>query len=190
MVGKEKNSGGAHRNVHVTSTSNMVAYWYGQIKGFPGGSHVTTAGSDGPRDETGRSAGAGRPALLWVVIVLLAAEFLLVAATAVFLVVELLVARPDSYPSAVAIVVLTVLATVWLGSIVLGALRGRAWIRGAAIVWQVLQFAVGFGSLQGVFADPAIGVALIVPAVAVVGLLLVPSVVAATSARDQEPHVY
>ncbi|WP_354593046.1 hypothetical protein [Frigoribacterium sp. PvP054] len=151
---------------------------------------MTTAGTDGPRDETGRSAGAGRPALLWVVIVLLAAEFLLVAATAVFLVVELIVARPDSYPSAVAIVVLTVLATVWLGSIVLGALRGRAWIRGAAIVWQVLQFAVGFGSLQGVFADPAIGVALIVPAVAVVGLLLVPSVVAATSARDQEPHVY
>jgi len=33
-MGKEKNSGGAHRNVRVTSTSNMVAYWYGQIKDF------------------------------------------------------------------------------------------------------------------------------------------------------------
>ena len=151
---------------------------------------MTTQGPDGPRETTDRSARGPRPALLWVVIVLLAAEFLLVAATAVFLLVELLVARPDSYPSAVAIVVLTLLATAWLGAIVLGALRGRAWIRGAAIVWQVLQFAVGIGSLQGVFANPTIGLALLVPAVAVVVLLLVPSVVAATSARDQEPHVY
>nr|WP_249407884.1 hypothetical protein [Frigoribacterium sp. CFBP 8759] len=121
---------------------------------------------------------------------MLSAEFLLVAATAAFLLVELLVARPDSYPSAVAIFVLTLLATAWLGSIVIGALRGRAWIRGAAIVWQVLQFAVGIGSLQGVFANPTIGLALLVPAVAVVVLLLVPSVVAATSARDSDPHVY
>jgi hypothetical protein len=151
---------------------------------------VTTAGPDGSRDETGRSAETPRPALLWVVIVLLAGEFLLVAATAVFLLVELLVARPDSYPSAVAILVLTLLATAWLGSIVVGTLRGRAWIRGAAIVWQVLQFAVGIGSLQGAFANSTIGLALLVPAVAVVVLLLVPSVVAATSARDQEPHVY
>jgi len=151
---------------------------------------VTTAGPDGPRDETDRSSVPRRPALLWVAIVLLAGEFVLAAATAVFLLVELLVARPDSYPSAVAIFVLTLLATAWIGSIVVGALRGRAWIRGAAIVWQVLQFAVGIGSLQGVFADPTIGAALIVPAVAVVVLLLVPSVVAATSARDQEPHVY
>ncbi|KQM25539.1 hypothetical protein IFT79_05685 [Frigoribacterium sp. CFBP 8759] len=151
---------------------------------------MTTAGPDGARDETGRSAETRRPALLWVVIVLLSAEFLLVAATAAFLLVELLVARPDSYPSAVAIFVLTLLATAWLGSIVIGALRGRAWIRGAAIVWQVLQFAVGIGSLQGVFANPTIGLALLVPAVAVVVLLLVPSVVAATSARDSDPHVY
>ncbi len=76
-------------------------------------------------------------------------EFLLVAGLAVTLVIELLVATPTSFASAVALTVLAVVAAAWLGAIVVGALRGQAWIRGAAIVWQVLQFAVGASAISG-----------------------------------------
>ena len=71
---------------------------------------------------------------------------------AVGLLIELLVARPTSYASAIALTVLAFIAAAWLGAIVVGALRGQAWIRGAAIVWQVLQFAVGAGAVTGSFA--------------------------------------
>ena len=123
---------------------------------------------DGPTD---RSATPRRGALVWLLVLLLAAETALLAVASAYLLIELL----------------TVLATVWLGAIVVGTLRGKAWIRGAAIVWQVLQVAVGVGSLQGATANASVGVWLIVPAVLVVVLLLVPSVVAATSQRDDSP---
>jgi hypothetical protein len=111
-----------------------------------------------------------RPALFWVLIVLLAAEFALVAALAITLLIELLVATATSVPSAIALTVLAFLAAAWLGAIIIGALRGQAWIRGSAIVWQVLQFAVGAGSIAGTFSTPAIGWPLV--AVAVVTFLL------------------
>lgn len=135
-------------------------------------------------DLPGGGGRGGRPVGLWVVAALLTAEFLLVVGVSAFLLFELLTVRPDSYPSAVALLVLSLVAAAWLGAVVLGALRGRAWIRGAAVTWQVLQVAIGVGSLRGQFAEPAIGWALIVPAVLVVGLLLTPRVVAATAARD------
>jgi len=148
----------------------MVAYWNRQIKDSQEGSSVTEQSGDTPPERTGRSA---TPSLLAV-------------ATA-YLLIEILTVQPDSYAAAAAILLLTLIATVWLGAIVVGALRGRGWIRGAAIVWQVLQIAVGVGSLQGTFANPSVGLWLIVPAVLVVVLLLVPSVVAVTSARDDAP---
>jgi len=148
---------------------------------------MSGTGENDPGTPTDRSTAPRRPALLWVLVVLLAAEFAVVAAAAGYLLVELVVAQPSSYASAVAVLVLTLIAAAWIGSIVVGTLRGRAWIRGAAIVWQVLQFAVGIGSLQGAFANASIGLWLIVPAVVVVVLLLVPQVVTATSRRDDVP---
>jgi hypothetical protein len=108
----------------------------------------------------------------WVLVVLLAAEFALVAVLAVTLVVELLVARAASLPSAIALTVLALIAAFWLGAIVIGALRGRAWIRGAAIVWQVLQFAVGAASITGQFAQPAWGWPLVITALVAFALLM------------------
>jgi len=152
-----------------------------------------TTGSQDDRDDPATGAPAGgpkgvRPVALWLLIVLLTAEFLLLAAVSAFLLVELVTVRPASYPSAVALLVLSLVATAWLGAVVLGTVRGRAWIRGAAVTWQVLQGAIGVGSLRGQFAEPAIGWALLVPAVLVVVLLLTPRVVAATSARDEQPR--
>jgi hypothetical protein len=125
-----------------------------------------------------------RPALFWVLIVLLAAEFLLVAGIAVTLVIELLVDTPTSFASAVALTVLAILAAAWLGAIVVGAVRGQAWIRGAAIVWQVLQFAVGAGAVSGTFSTPAIGWPLVVVAFATFVLLFTKPVVDATTHRE------
>jgi hypothetical protein len=107
-----------------------------------------------------------------VLLVLLAAEFLLVAGVAIALVVELLIATPDSYASAIALTVLAFIAAAWLGAIVVGAWRERPWIRGAAIVWQVLQFALGAGGVTGTFATPAIGWPLAIVAVVTFFLLL------------------
>ena len=121
-----------------------------------------------------------RHPLLLLLAVLLFAECALLVGATVYLVVELLVATPSSLASALFLTLLTAIAAVWLGFIAVNALRGSPWIRGAAITWQVLQIAVGIGSLQGLFAQPAIGWALVVPALAVLVLVFTPPVVQAT----------
>jgi hypothetical protein len=115
---------------------------------------------------------------------LLFAECALLATATGYLLVELIVATPSSVPSALALLALTAIAAVWLGFIAGNVLRGRAWTRGAAIVWQVLQGAVAIGCFQGIFAQPTIGWLLLVPALVVIVLLFTPPVVAALSRRD------
>jgi hypothetical protein len=119
-----------------------------------------------------------------LLVVLLFAECALVSVAAIYLVIEILVATPDSYASALALTVLVIIAAVWLAVIAVNVLRGRAWTRGAAIVWQVLQIAVAVGCFQGFFARPDVGWFLLVPAAVVLVLLFVPSVVAVVGARD------
>lgn len=130
-------------------------------------------------------SGPRRPALLLTMVVLLFAEAGAVAAAAVYLLVELLVEIPQSYASAVAILVLTALVAVWLVLVAINTLRGRGWVRAAAMVWQVLQLGLGIGSLQGLFAREDIGWFLIVPALLVIGLLFTRPVIAATR-RDSD----
>ena len=89
-------------------------------------------------------------------------------------------------PSAIAILVLLLIAATWVSAIALNVLRHRSWIRGAAVTWQLVQIAVAFGAFQGMYARPDIGWALLVPSIVVIVLLFVPSVMAATGAeRDQ-----
>ncbi len=126
-----------------------------------------------------------RPPLFWVLIVLLSGEFLLIAGLAVTLLIELLTAAPASYATAVALTVLAFIAAAWLGAIVVGALRGQAWIRGGAIVWQVLQFAVGASAISGAFSQPAWGWPLVAVALVSFGLLLTRPVADATSHREE-----
>ncbi len=119
-----------------------------------------------------------------LLVVLLFMECALLTVATIYLVIELLTATADSLASAVALTVLTAIAAVWLGFIAANVLRGRAWTRGAAIVWQVLQGAVAIGCFQGIFAQPTVGWLLLVPALVVLVLLFTPPVVAATSTRD------
>ena len=128
-----------------------------------------------------------RPALLLLLVVLLALECAALVAVACYLVVELLVARPDPAATAIALLLLDLLAAVWLGTMAVHTLRRRTWIRSGAITWQILQIAVGIGSFQAPFSRPDIGWLLIVPAVAVIVVLFSPSVIRATRRQDEVP---
>ncbi len=107
-----------------------------------------------------------------------------ISATVLFLVVELIVATPDSFVSAVALAVIAALAALWVGVIGVQSLQGKAWIRGAAITVQALFIAVAIGSFQGFLPRPDIGWLLLLPAVAVLFLLFTTPVRDATMRRD------
>ena len=124
-----------------------------------------------------------RPALLWALIVLLTLEFLGVCALAVTLLIETLTSPSATFGAGIALTIVAFVAAAWLAAIVVGTVRGQAWIRAAAIVWQVLQVAVGVGALQGQVAQPAWGWPLIILAALVFLLLFAKPVVATTSAR-------
>ena len=125
-----------------------------------------------------------RHPLVVALAVLVFAECALLGAATTYLLIELLIDTPSSYPSAIALTVLVTIATAWLAVIATNILRGRAWTRGAAIVWQVLQIAVAIGCFQGAFARPDIGWVLLIPAIAVLVLLFTPPVLEAISKRD------
>jgi hypothetical protein len=128
------------------------------------------------------SAGRRHPAVVALTVILFAEAALLLTATG-YLLVELFSATPSSLASALALLVLTGLAAVWLVVIAVNLVRGRAWVRAAAIVWQVLQIAVAIGCFQGLFAQPVIGVLLLVPAL-VAGLLALSKPVVDATKRD------
>lgn len=131
-----------------------------------------------------RPASAPRHPAVIFLSVLLIAECALLTAAATYLIVELLTATPGSLVSAVALLVLTAIAAVWVGFIAANVLRGRAWTRGASVVVQILLGAIAIGCFQGIFAQPAIGWLLLVPALVVLVLLFTAPVVAALRHRD------
>ncbi|MEP6481036.1 MAG: hypothetical protein ABJA94_03415 [Rhodoglobus sp.] len=125
-----------------------------------------------------------RHPLLRALAVLVFAECAALCAATLYLVVEILASPPASYPSALALTVLVAIAAIWLGFIAANVLRGRAWVRGAALTWQVLQLVIAVGCFQGLLATPLVGALLIAVAVAVIVLLFTRPVVAATSERE------
>lgn len=109
-----------------------------------------------------------------LLIALLFAEAALMLAAVMWLVFELLTEQPASFISAVAILVLTIVAFVFVTAVAIGAVRRRSWIRGAAISWQLMQVAVAVGCFQGIYARPELGWALLAPSLIVIALLLAP----------------
>ncbi|MFD4422758.1 hypothetical protein ACFWN7_14825 [Agromyces sp. NPDC058484] len=118
----------------------------------------------------------GAKAALVVVSGILLLEAAALAALVVWLVIDLLALEPASYATAIALLVLVVIALVWVGAVAIASLRRAPWSRAAAIVWQVLQLSIAVGAFQGLFARPDVGWLLLVPAVTVIGLLLWPPV--------------
>ena len=125
-----------------------------------------------------------RHPLVVALFVLVTAEFLLVAGVTIYLVIEILATNPSSYASGIALIVITAAAAAWLAVIAVNILRGRAWVRAATIVWQVVQIALSLGLFQGMLLNPSLGWYLLVPAVAVLALVFTPPVVSALSTRE------
>ena len=121
--------------------------------------------------------------MFWGLAALLVIELGAVTTVAAVLLWDLLVAEPASLSTAIALTVLVLIAVAWMAVTIVGLFRGQAWVRASAIVWQVLQFAIGLGALQGTFAQPAWGWPIVIVSVATFGILFAPSVVRATSAR-------
>jgi len=125
---------------------------------------------------------AQHPQVVFLAVVIFVESALLFAALA-YLVFELGNETPQSYPSAIALTVLTAIAALWVAFIGINVLRHQAWVRGAAVVWQILQLSVAIGSFQGVFARQDVGWLLLTPAVIVLVLLFTKPVLDATTRR-------
>ena len=140
------------------------------------------------RHSDGKSAPGApfRPRALLLLAALLFAEAALLWAAVGWLVLELVTSTPTSLGSAVAILVLVVIAAVWVSAIAINSLRRRTWIRGAAVTWQLVQLAVAVGCFQGLYARADLGWALLVPSLAVLALLFRPRVIAATTSSPGE----
>lgn len=167
-MGEKVFSGLTYDPVGVTSTAFRVSYLLRLINSYEWDNTVSRA---------------RRSVLLLLLIALLTLEFLGVIALAVTLLLETLTVPSATVGGGIALTIVAVVAAAWLGAIVVGTVRGQAWIRAAAIVWQVLQVAVGVGALQGSVAQPAWGWPLIVLAAVVLLLLFTKPVVTMTSAR-------
>jgi len=107
-----------------------------------------------------------------VVRVLLILEAAAMVAVLGWLIIDLMVLRPSSYATAIALIVVVALGAVWVVANAVGAIRLAGWSRGSAIAWQLLQLSIAVGAFQGLFARPDIGWVLLVPAIVITGLLV------------------
>ncbi|WP_223360078.1 hypothetical protein [Leifsonia sp. ZF2019] len=128
-----------------------------------------------------------RPPALIALAVILFLEAALVTGLAGWLLVELLTVTPESFATAIAIFILTLLAAIWVIVTAAGILRRRGWARASTVTIQILQIAVAVGCFQGLVARPDLGWALLIPALVAGVLALTPSVVRAT-VRNTEQH--
>jgi hypothetical protein len=156
-----------------------------QIKGFSGlvcvneGQYMSSGSNEHQTNNSGRRS----PALI-VLAVLLFAEALGLAAVTVWLILAMLTSAPASFGGGIAIIALALGAAAFMFAVATGSLRGKRWIRGAAVTWQLMQMALALGAFQGVLAVPSVGWALLIPAVLVIVLLFTRSVITATSGDD------
>lgn len=139
--------------------------------------------NSGNSNETKTEQSHPRSPALVILVVILGLEAIALAGSTVFFLYELLARASSSIGSAIALVIIVAIATVWVVVIIRGVLLGQAWTRAAVVVLQILIAAVGVGSVQGPAPRPDLAAALIVPAVLALVLLFTRSVVAATSDR-------
>jgi len=120
---------------------------------------------------------------LQVILGILGIEFCVLIAIVVTYVVATLSGEVKSLPTMLALTALGLVMALWLAFVTTSLRAGRRWARNGAIFWQLVQLAVAWGSFTGQFANPAIGVGLILPSLAVIGLLFEKSVFEATQSE-------
>lgn len=104
--------------------------------------------------------------------IVLALEATALLALLVWQVYELFSAETVSTSSALALIVMTALASVALGGFSVATARNRSWGRSGGIVAQVLILAVALGAVTGAGVAPLVAAALAAPGI-VGGVLLV-----------------
>ena len=112
-------------------------------------------------------------------IVLLFAEAAAMVILVGVLIVDILTLPAASIASAIALTVLVAVGAAFVLAVAVGTVRRQPWVRGGALIWQLVQLAIALGAFQGAYAQPAIGWAILVPSVIVLILLFTPSVLAA-----------
>lgn len=124
--------------------------------------------------------------ILTIVAALVGLEALVMVASAAVLWIDIFTGQARSLPIAIALAALVLLVAVWLVFVGLRLLQNQRWSRHAAIFWQTCQLAVASASFTGRGASPGIGVALLIPAVAVLVLLFTRPVLRAAKEQDAE----
>lgn len=127
---------------------------------------------------------------------LIALGALLVIEAAVMIVVllilvgDLVTQQAAQFSSAVALTVLAAIGTVFISAVAIAALRLRVWSRAAALIWQVILLAVGFGMFQGTTARFDLALLFLIPALVGIFLLLSKPVTAVLRhANPYETHL-
>jgi hypothetical protein len=122
-----------------------------------------------------------------VVAVVLGLESLALLAAGVWLAVALVTGSSSSPASAVFLTVLILGFGAGLAAVAWNLYRGFRWTRSAAFVWQLLMLAIAVPSLLA--GAVLTGLVLLIPALVVLVLLFVPSVVASTLLTRGAPPV-
>lgn len=118
-----------------------------------------------------KQAGFPSPSVLALLIILILESVGALLLTGL-LFFELRSTTPDTYSTAIALVVVVAIGALWILATTLGFIRRKPFAKGSALVWNILQAAIGVISNQGDFARPDIGSALLLPALTAIALLL------------------
>ncbi len=93
--------------------------------------------------------------------VFLATEASLVAIFAAGVLISAISGQVEHLPTAIAVTVLSFVAALAVAATTIGTFMGKSWARGAAVTIQILTLAIGFGTVQGVTAQPLLGLVII-----------------------------
>ncbi len=118
--------------------------------------------------------------------IILMLEAIALAFVSVWFLVEILTTPVHSVGGSILTLAIALLATVWVAATGIGTFRAQSWVRGAAVTWQLCQLAIAVGAFEGIFAQPLVGVAVLVPTVIALVLLFLPSTTAALRRDPQQ----
>jgi hypothetical protein len=126
---------------------------------------------------------ARKPVELVILSVLVSLEAITLAVATIWLISRFFVEEAENVAGAALIILITAIVTAWITITAVNTWRAKPWVRGAILTWQVLQIAVAVGAFQGIYAQPAVGWAILVPSLVAAGLLFTPRVLELTTRR-------
>lgn len=102
-------------------------------------------------------------------------------AGAVFFFTQIFVKQTTSLSGSIVIFIITLIIGVGVLASAIGAARGKTWVRGPILTWQILQIAVAISFLQGTDFWPLIGWVLLILSLGSTALLFTKAVIEATT---------